>query len=143
MKKIILSWIAVLSLFLAVNANAQTTTSQKFDIDPNFVGPAQFVETSNGWKLLPNAGLSVSFQWENVQTVTSNGVSAQNVLWSAGLAFEENFGMAANAQTVNNAVLGLCADWKGYNGIIGFQVMGPSLGGPGSNGLIIGASYNL
>lgn len=128
---------------LATSAFAQTVNQQKFDLNPNFVGPAQFVQTNNGWMLLPNAGLSVSAVWENLQVVTANGISAQNLLWSVGLCFEENFGMAANAQTVNNAVLGLCGDWKGYNGVIGFQIMGPSLGGPGSSGLVIGASYNL
>ncbi len=135
---------AVLALLLMGSmAWAQTTETKGINVNPFFVGPAQFVETANGLKLLPNAGLSVAIEYQDVQTVTLDGVTAKHLLWAGGLVFEENFGQAANAQTVNNAILGLGGTWQGIQGVIGFQIMGPSLGGDGSSGLVFGCSQSL
>lgn len=126
-------------MLLGSGLMAQTVENTGWGINPNFVGPAQFVSTSNGFVLLPNAGLAVEIGWEDV--LSSGGINALQK--SVGLVFEENFGIAENASTVNNAVLGAGVDYKGVELVIGFQVMGPSLGGPGSNGFIMGASYSL
>lgn len=126
-------------LFLSVGtANAQEKTG--FGINPNFVGPAQYVDTkSNGWVLLGNAGLAVSAGWMDV--TTTNGVQSLNR--GIGLVFEENIGQTTSNQTVNNGILGFNFDYKGINAVLGVQVQGTSLGGPGSNGLIVGASYDV
>jgi hypothetical protein len=136
-------WFVFAVLTFTGTIHAQTTLKQGFAINPNFVGPAQFVETNSGWKLLPNAGLSVSAEWQKTMTNVVSGVSNTTTCWSAGLCFEENFGETSNQQTVNNAVLGITGDYKGYSAVIGLQVLGPSLGGQGSNGLVVGVSYQL
>lgn len=127
------------AFLLSSGAFAQTTEKTGWGVNPTFVGPAQFVDTANGWMILPNAGLGVEVGWMDI--VTSGGISALNR--GAGLVFEENFGQAANASTVNNAVLGIAGNYKGISAIIGRQVLGPSLGGSGSSGLVAGASFDL
>ena len=129
----------LLALLFCGVASAQTTEKTGWGINPNFVGPAQFVSTPNGFVLLQNAGLAFDLGWMDI--VTTNGTPSVNK--SLGMVFEENYGQSADAKTVNNAVLGLAAGYKGINLTLGFQVMGPPVGGPGSNGFVIGANYSL
>lgn len=132
-----------LFLALAFIAGCSPVLAQEktgWGINPNFVGPAQYVDTkSDGWVLLGNAGLGVVAGWMDV--TTTNGVQSLNR--GIGLVYEENIGQTSSNQTVNNGILGLNFDYKGINAVVGFQVLGPSLGGSGSNGMIVGASYDV
>lgn len=131
--------IAIGLLLSSSKAFAQTTERTGFGINPNFVGPVQFVDTTSGWQLLPNYGLGIELGWMDI--LTTNGVSVLNR--AAGGIFEENIGQNSSKNTVNNAILAGTLSFKGINIVGGFQVFGPPLGGVGSSGFVFGAAYDI
>ena len=147
-------FIAVLAFFLLAgsvmagqpfgNLPADGADVQGLALNLNFNAPTEFVSVpGQGMKLLPNAGFSLSWGWEDVW-VTPNGNEYQTEIQEGlGLCFQGNYGQTVNNNDVTNAVLGLQATYQGISGVVGYQVLGDPLGGLGSSGLVLGASYSM
>lgn len=150
--------VAKVGLFLLVLLTASVAMANPFGTVPaegvdvqglalnlNFNAPTEFVQTAgNVYKLLPSAGFSLSWGWEDV-FVTPNGAGDDTEIQSGvGLCLQGNYGTEAQGNnTVSNSVLGLQATYQGFNFMAGLQIAGDPLGGPGSSGVVFGASYAL
>jgi hypothetical protein len=149
--------VAKISILFLVIFTASSAMANPFGIVPadgvemqgialnlNLNGPAEYVQTAgNKYVLLPTAGFSLSLGWEDV-FVTPNGAGDDTEIQGGlGLTLQGNYGNTVDNTTVTNSVLGLNLNYQGFSAIVGLQIAGESLGGPGSSGVVLGASYSL
>lgn len=125
-------------LLIALVLSSVSYAQQGIALNPNFAAPMQYVQTAgNNYQLLPTAGLELSLGYVNAVGGT--------VLSSLGLFFEGNIGNTStvNSPAIFNTIVGLEGGLGVINLTAGLQTSGTPLGGPGSSGVILGASFDV
>lgn len=129
-------------LLLAGVASAQPVEKSGWGINPEFSAPYMFGQDATGtFVSVPSFGVGADIGWKDY-LVDGNDKA---VKYSLGVVVSANLGQAqpVGPKSVLNGLIGGEAGYKGINFVVGNQVLGDPLTGPGGSRWLVYVGYDV